>query len=121
MKIHIKIVVLCLLAASLVLPALAFAQETFFVSPTAEGSFRTPWRTMRVACTRLSPGDTLIVEDGDYLDEGTIQVRFADPETGVFGALLGDENHQTRIRSRQNIRRIQTTRCRYLELKAPCH
>ena len=110
MKIHIKIVVLCLLAASLVLPALAFAQETFFVSPTgddsAEGSFRTPWRTMRVACTRLSPGDTLIVEDGDYLDEGTIQVRFADPETGVFGALLGDENHQTRIRSRSGNSRI---------------
>ena len=110
MKIHIKIVVLWLLAASLVLPALAFAQETFFVSPTgddsAEGSFRTPWRTMRVACTRLSPGDTLIVEDGDYLDEGTIQVRFNDPETGVFGALLGDENHRTRIRSRSGNSRI---------------
>ena len=109
MKIHIKIVTLCLLAA-FVLPALASAQETFFVSPSgddlAEGSVRAPWRTVRVACTRLSPGDTLIIEDGEYLDEGTIQVRFNDPETGVFGALLGDENHRTRIRSRSGNSRI---------------
>ena len=109
MKIHIKIVTLCLLAA-FVLPALASAQETFFVSPSgddlAEGSVRAPWRTVRVACTRLSPGDTLVIEDGEYLDEGTIQVRFNDPETGVFGALLGDENHRTRIRSRSGNSRI---------------
>ena len=109
MKIHIKIVTLCLLAA-FVLPALASAQETFFVSPSgddlAEGSVRAPWRTVRVACTRLSPGDTLIIEDGEYLDEGTIQVRFNNPETGVFDALLGDENHRTRIRSRSGNSRI---------------
>ena len=109
MKIHIKIVTLCLLAA-FVLPALASAQETFFVSPSgddlAEGSVSAPWRTVRVACTRLSPGDTLVIEDGEYLDEGTIQVRFNDPETGVYGALLGDENHRTRIRSRSGNSRI---------------
>ena len=109
MSIYIKLVAVCFLGI-LTLPSSASAQQTFFVSPTgvdtADGSEATPWGTMSFACARLSPGDTLIVEDGDYIDEGTIFVRFRDPETGVFLALLGDENHRSEIRSRSGNSRI---------------
>ena len=109
MSIYIKLVMFCLLVV-LALPISTSAQQTFFVCPTgddsADGSEEAPWRTMNFSCVQLSPGDTLIVEDGDYLDEGTIQVRFNDPVTGVFSALLGDEEHRTEIRSRSGNSRI---------------
>ncbi len=109
MKIYIKLVAFWLLVI-LTLPSLVSAQETFFVSPSgddlADGSEDAPWRTMRFACVQLSPGDTLIVEDGEYLDEGTIQVRFRDPETFIFSPLLGDEDHRTEIRSRSGNSKI---------------
>jgi len=81
--------------------------ETFFVSRQGDdnnpGTKALPWRTVSESTLRLSPGDRLLIQPGNYEDEGQIFVRFVDPETFEFQPLEGSESQTTRIEAATDV------------------
>lgn len=75
--------------------------EDFYVSPQGDddnpGTSSEPFGTVGAGCLALSPGDTLFIHPGVYRDEGTIFVRFVQPDTFEFLPLVGSKSETTCI------------------------
>ncbi|MBP6961620.1 MAG: right-handed parallel beta-helix repeat-containing protein [Thermotogae bacterium] len=80
----------------------------FYISPdgddTAAGSLQAPWRTPYLSVSKLTPGDSLIFLDGEYVISEFDEIMI--PPTGADGAwitLKGEPGHTPVIKGTNNL------------------
>ncbi len=75
--------------------------ETYYVSLDGDdenpGTEALPWRSVSESVLRLTAGDRLLIQPGDYRDEGQMFVRSVDPETFEYLPLEGSSEATTHI------------------------